>query len=69
MWKRQWMVLEAIYVWKRQWMVLDGEAMGEWMQTFVDWICGRLSMRHASVWGGVCDWWIVVSTGAIAEMD
>ena len=36
MWKRQWMVLEAMYVWKRQWMVLDGEAeavaMGEWMQ-------------------------------------
>ena len=44
MWKRQWKVLEAMYVWKRQWMVLDGEAeavaMGVWMQTFVDWICG-----------------------------
>ena len=39
--------------------IVDGEAvaMGEWMQEVVDWICGGLSTRLGSVWGGVCDWW------------
>ena len=33
--------------------IVDGEAeaMGEWMQKVMDWICGRLSTRLGSVWG------------------
>ena len=44
--------------------IVDGEAevvaMGEWMQKFVDWICGRLTKYETWFSLGcvsVCDWW------------